>query len=497
MSKQQRAEKEDEQIEKAFNRLLSDYLASPHGKKTDKIKKAYQFAKNAHKGIRRLSGEPYMVHPLAVAQIACKDIGLGSTSICAALLHDVPEDTEYTVDDIRAIFGDKVASIVDGMAKISGGMFGDKAPSQSETFKRLIITMSEDIRVVLLKIADRLHNMRTLDAQTTEKRYKIAGETEFIYAPLAHRLGLSGIKSELENLCFKYKSPREYNFIQQRLDAEKPRYLAIYGNFAMPIIESLNENGIRFTITNRIKSAYSVWKKMHKKHIPFEEIYDIVGSRIVFTPSDGMGEREEAWKIYDLITQIYAPHPDRIRDWISCPKESGYEALHVTLMGPDGCWVEVQIRSKRMDDIAEKGVAAHWNYKEDYSASEARIEEWLSTVNDLLKKPDSDAMEFLGSFKPGFYEEELAIFSPGGEMKTMPRDSTVLDYAFELGYEEGRHCMAAKVNGRLVQVNHVLHSGDQVELIISQHKEPTRESINFVTTEKARERLEGILGIRD
>lgn len=493
MSKQQRAEKENEFIEQSFNRLLNDYLASPHGKKTDIIKKAFTFAKNAHEGIRRLSGEPYILHPIAVAEIVCKEIGLGSTSICAALLHDVVEDTEYTVEDIRNIFGDKIALIVDGLTKISGGVFGTHASLQAENFKKLIITMNRDIRVVLIKIADRLHNMRTLDAQPTEKQYKIAGETEYIYAPLAHRLGLFEIKTELENLTFKYNSPQEYNYIQQRVDTEKARRMQIYDRFALPIMNKLNAVGIQFVMKERIKSAYSIWKKMHKKHIPFEEIYDIVGSRIVFTPKPGSDEREECWKIYNIITQIYTPHPDRTRDWISTPKTNGYEALHVTVMGPDGFWIEVQIRSKRMDDIAEKGLAAHWNYKKDYSASESRIEEWLNTVNELLKKPDSDAMEFLDTFKLALYDAELMIFTPDGEMKTMPAGSTVLDFAYESGEDNGRHCMAAKVNNKLVPVNHILHSGDQVEIITSVQKEPLPEYLAFVSTVKAKEHITAAL----
>lgn len=489
MSKIQRAEKENEFIEQSFERLLNDYLASPHGKKTEIIKKAYTFAKNAHEGIRRLSGEPYILHPIAVAEIVCKEIGLGSTSICAALLHDVVEDTDYTVDDIRNIFGEKIALIVEGLTKISGGVFGTHASLQAENFKKLIITMNQDIRVVLIKIADRLHNMRTLDAQPTEKQYKIAGETEYIYAPLAHRLGLFEIKTELENLTFKYNSPQEYNYIQQRVDTEKARRMQIYDRFALPIMNKLNTCGIQFIMKERIKSAYSIWKKMHKKHIPFEEIYDIVGSRIIFTPKPGDDEREECWKIYNLITKIYTPHPDRTRDWISTPKANGYEALHVTVMGPDGFWIEVQIRSKRMDDIAEKGLAAHWNYKSDYSATESRIEEWLNTVNELLKKPDSDAMEFLDTFKLALYDAELMVFTNNGEMKTMPAGSTVLDFAYELGDDLGRHCMAAKVNNKLVPVSHILHSGDQVEVITSAQKEPTAEYLGFVSTIKAKEKI--------
>ncbi len=492
MSKEQVLRKEKEMIDQAFERLLKDYMASPHGKKEDIIRKAYQFAYQAHDGIRRRSGEPYILHPIAVAHIACKDIGLGSTSICAALLHDVVEDTDYTVEDISNLFGEKVAQIVAGLTKISGGVFGEQASAQAENFRKLIVTMSKDIRVVLIKIADRLHNMRTLEAQPVNKQYKIAGETEYIYAPLAHRLGLFSIKTELEDLSFKYNYPEKYEFIASRLDAEREKRMEQYDNFSLPIMNRLLSMGYEFVMKERIKSAYSIWNKMQAKHIPFEEVFDILGARIVFKPHPGADERQECWRIYNLITQIYTPHPSRTRDWVTTPKSNGYEALHVTVMGPDGLWIEVQIRSNRMDDIAEKGLAAHWNYKKDYSSSESKIEEWLGTINDLLKHPDSDAMQFLDTFKLTLYDAEIFVFTPKGEMKTLPTGATALDFAFEIHSDIGSHCIGAKVNNKLVPLNYELQSGDQVEILTSKQQTPRPEWIKYVTTVRAKRELSNL-----
>ena len=492
MSKAQILQKENELMDRAFEDLLNDYINSPHGKKVDIIRKAYQFAKTAHAGVRRRSGEPYIIHPIAVAHIVCKDIGLGSTSICAALLHDVVEDTDYTVDDIKDLFGEKIAQIVKGLTKISGGVFGDQASAQAENFRKLIITMSEDIRVVLIKIADRLHNMRTLDSQSVAKQYKIAGETEYIYAPLAHRLGLFTIKTELEDLSFKYNFPEKYESISKRLEEEREKRMALYDNFSLPIMNKLNSYGYEFVMKERIKSAFSIWKKMEAKRIPFEEVYDILGARIVFKPHPGADERLECFKIYNLITSIYTLHPGRTRDWLSTPKANGYEALHVTVMGPDGQWIEVQIRSQRMDDIAEKGLAAHWNYKKDYSSSESKIEEWLSTVNELLKNPDSNAMHFLDTFKLALYDTEVFVFTPKGEMKTLPSGATALDFAFDIHSDIGMHCIGAKVNNKLVPLNYVLQGGDQVEILTAKQQEPQPEWINYVTTVRAKEKLNTI-----
>ena len=492
MSKAQILQKENELMDRAFEELLNDYLHSNHSKNTEIIRKAYQFAKTAHAGVRRRSGEPYIIHPIEVAHIVCKDIGLGSTSICAALLHDVVEDTDYTVDDIKDLFGEKVAQIVKGLTKISGGVFGDQASAQAENFRKLIITMSEDIRVVLIKIADRLHNMRTLDSQSVAKQYKIAGETEYIYAPLAHRLGLFTIKTELEDLSFKYNFPEKYESISNKLEAEREKRMAVYDNFSLPIMNKLNSYGYEFIMKERIKSAFSIWKKMEAKHIPFEEVYDILGARIVFKPHPGADERLECFKIYNLITSIYTLHPGRTRDWLSTPKANGYEALHVTVMGPDGQWIEVQIRSQRMDDIAEKGLAAHWNYKKDYSSSESKIEEWLSTVNELLKNPDSNAMHFLDTFKLALYDTEVFVFTPKGEMKTLPSGATALDFAFDIHSDIGMHCIGAKVNNKLVPLNYVLQGGDQVEILTAKQQTPQPEWINYVTTVRAKEKLNTI-----
>ena len=492
MSKAQILQKENELMDRAFEDLLNDYINSPHGKKVDIIRKAYQFAKTAHAGVRRRSGEPYIIHPIAVAHIVCKDIGLGSTSICAALLHDVVEDTEYTVDDIKDLFGEKIAEIVKGLTKISGGVFGDQASAQAENFRKLIITMSKDIRVVLIKIADRLHNMRTLDSQSVAKQYKIAGETEYIYAPLAHRLGLFTIKTELEDLSFKYNFPEKYNSISERLETEREKRMAVYDNFSLPIMNKLNSYGYEFVMKERIKSAFSIWKKMEAKRIPFEEVYDILGARIVFKPHPGADEKLECFKIYNLITSIYTLHPGRTRDWLSTPKANGYEALHVTVMGPDGQWIEVQIRSQRMDDIAEKGLAAHWNYKKDYSSSESKIEEWLSTVNEILKNPDSNAMHFLDTFKLALYDTEVFVFTPKGEMKTLPSGATALDFAFDIHSDIGMHCIGAKVNNKLVPLNYVLQGGDQIEILTAKQQEPQPEWINYVTTIRAKEKLNTI-----
>lgn len=356
-------EQEDAYIEEQFRDLLDGYLASNHRKKVEIIESAYRFAKEAHKGVRRRSGEPYILHPIAVAKIASQEIGLGSTSICSALLHDVVEDTEYSVEDIEKHFGRKIARIVEGLTKISGGIFGDKASAQAENFRKLLLTMSEDIRVVLIKMADRLHNMRTLGSMAPNKQYKIAGETLYIYAPLAHRLGLFAIKTELEDLSFKYEHPGRYEEISQLISRSESGREMVYNDFATPILSRLDDMGLHYEAKARLKSVYSIWRKMETKHVPFEEVYDLYAMRIIFDPPEGASEKEMCYKIYSALTDLYRPHPDRTRDWISNPKANGYQALHVTLMGPDGNWIEVQIRSRRMDEIAEKGFAAHWKYK--------------------------------------------------------------------------------------------------------------------------------------
>lgn len=479
----------------AFQHLLDTYLASRHRKKVDIITKAFNFARQAHKGVRRLSGEPYIMHPIAVAQIACEEMGLGSTSICAALLHDVVEDTDYTVEDIENIFGPKIAQIVDGLTKISGGIFGDKASAQAENFKKLLLTMSDDIRVILIKICDRLHNMRTLDSQPPNKQYKIAGETLYIYAPLANRLGLNKIKTELEDLSFRYDQPEEYAKIERKLaDTEKQRdYL--FSDFTAPIRKALDKMGINYQIKARIKSPYSIWCKMQNKHVSFEEVYDILAVRIIFQPKVRAEEINECFNIYVAISKIYKSHPDRLRDWLNHPKANGYQALHVTLMSKQGRWIEVQIRSDRMDEIAEQGFAAHWKYKEggEYSEDDGELNDWLSTIKEILDDPQPDAMDFLDSIKLNLFASEIFVFTPKGEIKTMPAGCTALDFAFQIHTFLGSHCIGAKVNHKLVPLSHRLKSGDQVEILTSksQHVEPSW--INFVSTAKAKSKIQAII----
>ncbi|MDE6484782.1 MAG: RelA/SpoT family protein [Duncaniella sp.] len=482
-------EQEEQLVDREFRDLLDGYLSSNHRKKVEIIERAFSFAKEAHKGVRRRSGEPYILHPIAVAKIASREIGLGSTSICAALLHDVVEDTEYTVEDIEQHFGKKIAMIVEGLTKISGGIFGDKASAQAENFRKLLLTMSEDIRVVLIKMADRLHNMRTLGSMAPNKQYKIAGETLYIYAPLAHRLGLFEIKTELEDLSFKYEHPKEYARIEQLIKNTAEDRDALYTEFAAPIHTRLNEMGIKYEARNRLKSIYSIWRKMETKHIPFEEVYDLFAMRIIFECPDLSKEKETCYKIYSAITDLYRPHPERTRDWITNPKANGYQALHVTLMGPDGHWIEVQIRSRRMDEIAEKGFAAHWKYKQGESDEESELNEWLSTIKDILEDPTPSAIDFLDTLKMNLFSSEIAVFTPKGEILTLPANSSVLDVAFSLHSEIGTHCIAAKVNHKLVPLSHRLQSGDQVEILTSQSQTPKPEWENFLSSAKAKTRL--------
>ena len=486
-------EDEERIIEEAFQDVLDGYLKSNHRKKVEIIERAYRFAKEAHKGIRRRSGEPYILHPIAVAKIASQEIGLGSTSICAALLHDVVEDTDYTVEDIELHFGKKIAQLVAGLTKISGGIFGAKASAQAENFRKLLLTMSEDIRVVLLKMADRLHNMRTLGSMAPNKQYKIAGETLYIYAPLAHRLGLFAIKTELEDLSFKYEHPVAYQRISEQIKASEGKRSAVYNDFSAPIKEKLTEMGLKFEAKARLKSVYSIWRKMETKHIPFEEVYDLYAMRIIFECDNVAQEKLICWNIYATITDLYQLHPDRTRDWISIPKANGYQALHLTVMGPDGNWIEVQIRSRRMDEIAEKGFAAHWKYKIGEGDEESELNVWLRTIKDILDDPNPNAIDFLDTLKLNLFSSEIVVFTPKGELITLPKNSTVLDVAFELHSQIGLHCIAGKVNHKLVPLSHRLHSGDQVEVLTSQSQKPQPEWINFLATAKAKTRLRAAL----
>ena len=484
-------------INDAFERLVNDYLNSRHRKKVDLITKAFNFARQAHKGVRRLSGEPYIMHPIAVAQIACSEIGLGSTSICAALLHDVVEDTDYTVEDIENMFGAKIAQIVDGLTKISGGIFGEQASAQAENFKKLLLTMSADIRVILIKIADRLHNMRTLESQPANKQYKIAGETLYLYAPLAHRLGLYKIKSELENLSFRFEHPEEYAFIERKLEETRVSRHQSFDQFIEPIKEALNKMGFEYEIHERVKTPYSIWNKMQNKGVTFDEIYDILAVRIIFTPKVREEEINECFNIYVALTKIYKSHPDRTRDWLSHPKANGYQALHVTLMSKQGHWIEVQIRSDRMHEIAEQGLAAHWKYKDgvegEYTEDESELNEWLRTIKEILDDPQPDAMDFLDAIKLNLFATEIFVFTPKGEIKTMPSGCTVLDFAFSIHTFLGSHCIGAKVNHKLVPLSYKLKSGDQVEILTSKTHHVQPSWINFVSTAKAKAKIEAIL----
>ena len=488
---------DDKMINDAFQHLLDSYLSSRHRKKVDIITKAFNFARQAHKGVRRLSGEPYIMHPIAVAQIACEEVGLGSTSICAALLHDVVEDTDYTTEDIENIFGPKIAQIVDGLTKISGGIFGEQASAQAENFKKLLLTMSEDIRVILIKICDRLHNMRTLESQPANKQYKIAGETLYIYAPLANRLGLNKVKTELENLSFQYEHPEEYASIKEKLASTEAKRHELFDEFTVPIEVELQKMGIQYEIKERVKSPYSIWSKMQNKHVPFDEIYDILAVRIIFTPNNREDEINECFKIYVAISKIYKSHPDRLRDWLSHPKANGYQALHVTLMSHQGRWIEVQIRSDRMDEIAEQGFAAHWKYKEgdddEYTEDEAELNEWLRTIKEILDDPQPDAMDFLDAIKLNLFASEIFVFTPKGEIKTMPTGCTALDFAFSIHTFLGSHCIGAKVNHKLVPLSHKLQSGDQVEILTSKSQHVQPSWINFVSTAKAKAKIQAIL----
>ena len=493
---QQREAADDKLIEGAFKQVLDIYLASRHRRKVDIITKAFNFARQAHKGVRRLSGEPYIMHPIAVARIAAEEMGLGSTSICAALLHDVVEDTDYTVEDIENIFGPKIAQIVDGLTKISGGIFGDKASAQAENFKKLLLMMSDDIRVILIKICDRLHNMRTLESQPANKQYKIAGETLYRYAPLANRLGLNKIKTELEDLSFRYEHPEEYQYIKTRLADTQAQRDLIFASFTKPIREALDRMGIQYEIKARVKSPYSIWNKMQNKHVTFDEIYDILAVRIIYTPKLRSEEINECFRIYVAINQIYKSHPDRLRDWVNHPKANGYQALHVTLMSNQGKWIEVQIRSDHMDEVAEQGFAAHWKYKDGEVAElndDTELNNWLSTIKEILDDPQPDAMDFLDTVKLNLFASEIFVFTPKGEIKTMPAGCTALDFAFQIHTFLGSHCIGAKVNHKLVPLSHQLQSGDQVEILSSKSQHVQQSWINFVSTAKAKGKILAIL----
>ena len=455
------------------------------------IRKAFKIAYDAHKGALRASGEPYILHPIAVAKIVTVEMGLGITSIVASLLHDVVEDTEYTLEEIENHFGTKIASIVDGLTKISG-VFDKNSTLQAENFRKMLLTLSDDVRVILIKLADRLHNMRTLDALPVHKQMKISAETLYLYAPLAHRMGFYSIKNELEDLSLKYRHPKIFYDLTEKIKNQEEVHQSFIKEFAKPIKEQLDRNEITYEISGRYKSTYSIWHKMQSKNIPFEEVYDLMAIRIVFDPLVGIPEKTQCWNIYSMITDIYMPKPERIRDWVSTPKANGYEALHATVMGPKGNWVEVQIRSRRMDEIAERGFAAHWKYKTDQSP-ESELDKWLKRIRDLLANPDADALEFLDDFKLNLFASEIFIFTPKGDTKTMPINSTVLDFAYEIHSEIGHKAIGAKVNYKLVPLNHILKSGDQVEIITSDTYRPRLEWLEKVITIKAKTAIKSAL----
>jgi len=455
------------------------------------VRKAFEVAVEAHKEMRRKSGEPYIYHPIAVAQICAEEIGLGATGIVCALLHDTVEDTDLTLDDIKGLFGEKVAQIIDGLTKISG-VIDNTSSIQAENFRKVLLTMSEDIRVILIKLADRLHNMRTLEHMKRDKQIKIASETLFLYAPLAHRLGLNAIKTELEDLGLKYTDADSYYDIANKLKESEPERKRFIQKFIDPLKEILLEQGFKFRIFGRPKSIYSIYNKIRTKHVAFEEIYDLFAIRIVID-SPFEQEKSDCWKVYSIITDFYHPSPERLRDWISTPKSNGYESLHTTVMGPEGKWVEVQIRTTRMDDMAENGYAAHWKYKDSASEKESKLENWLMRIREMLENPDPNALEFIDDFKLNLFSDEMFVFTPKGDMKTLPVSATALDFAFEIHTKVGEHCIGAKVNHKLVPLSYELASGDQVEILTSSKQMPKDDWLNYVITAKAKSKIKSSL----
>ena len=457
------------------------------------IKRAFFLAKEAHEGVRRRSGEPYLLHPIAVAKIVIDEIGLGVKSVVAALLHDVVEDTEYTVEDMERIFGPKIASMVDGLTKMSG-VFNADTSEQAEYFRKVLLTLSDDVRVILIKIADRLHNMRTLGSMPLNKQIKITGETIYLFAPLAYRLGLYSIKSELEDLCMKYRFPQQYAEITQKLHESEASRREFIDKFNAPIIAALNRDNFNYEISGRVKSVYSIWSKMQRKQIPFEEIYDLFAIRIVFKPLPFPSEKTQCWQIYSTITDIYTPKPDRLRDWISMPKANGYEALHSTVMGPDGVWVEVQIRTQRMEDIAERGFAAHWKYKHaTISQDEDEFDKWLKQIRAALNSPTENAVDFLDNFKLSLYTSEIVVFTPKGEARKMPFGATALDFAYDIHSKIGNNAISAKINHKLEPITTQINSGDQIEIITADTARPKPEWLEIVTTAKAKSAIKSFL----
>jgi guanosine-3',5'-bis(diphosphate) 3'-pyrophosphohydrolase len=483
---------EDEKVNLLLEQLIRNCTYCKSSKDEKLIRKAFLMANEAHRGMRRKSGDPYIVHPLEVALIVSEEIGLGVTSTVCAILHDVVEDTDLTIEDIENAFGKKIASIIDGLTKISGVFDKETNSLQAENFRKMLLTLSDDVRVIFVKLADRLHNMRTLDSLPRHKQIKIAGETIYLYAPLAHRLGLYTVKTELEDLSLKYRYPEVYHEISEKIKLTEERRLHLINHFSLPIMDALELNHFTFNISGRPKSIYSIWQKMHQKNVTFEEIYDLFAIRIVFDPLPDIPEKTQCWNIYSIITDIYAPKPDRIRDWVSTPKANGYEALHTTVMGPNGKWMEVQIRSRRMNEIAERGFAAHWHYK-DKAAPDSELDKWIKRIRETLESPSDNAMEFLDDFKLNLFSSEIMVFTPKGHIITLPKDSTTLDFAYDIHTEIGNKAIGAKVNHRLVPLNHKLTSGDQVEIVTSDVQKPTLEWYHFVTTVKAKSAIKNAL----
>lgn len=484
-------ESEKKEILRRYRKLLKSIKRPLTEQEKKNIHKAFELSVKAHANIRRKSGEPYIYHPIAVAQICAEEMGLGDTSVICALLHDTVEDTDITLKDIEKLFGKKIASIINGLTKIST-VLDNNTSIQAENFRKVLLAMAEDVRVILIKIADRLHNMRTLEHMSKEQQIKIASETLFLYAPLAHRLGLNAIKTELEDLGLKYTNPDMYNEIVEKLketEDERKKYIQ---KFIIPVKKILEEKQFKFKIFGRPKSVYSIYNKITKKNVSFEEIYDLFAIRIIID-SEPENEKSDCWEVYSIVTDIYHPFPDRLRDWISTPKSNGYESLHTTVMGPEGKWVEVQIRTTRMDELAEKGYAAHWKYKENSQERESRIEEWLKKVREALENPDADALEFINDFKLNLFSDEIYVFTPKGDMKTLPAGATALDFAFEIHTKVGEQALGAKVNQKLVPLSHVLQSGDQVEILTSAKQKPNEDWLKFVVTARAKSKIKAAL----
>lgn len=483
-------EKEKIDIENAYTDLINSVKVQLDEGDLKFIRKAFDVAVDAHKEMRRKSGEPYIFHPIAVAKICAEEIGLGATSIACALLHDTVEDTDITLDDIESLFGLKSRKIIDGLTKMYG-IFDLSKSAQAENFRKMLLTIPEDIRVILVKLADRLHNMRTLGSMRKDKQLKIASETSYLYAPLAHRLGLYGIKSALEDLSLKYTHTEEYQEIEQKLEKSKEVRERFIKQFSVPIKEALDKHGIKYTIKGRPKSIHSIWNKIHNKNVAFEEIYDVFAIRIIIDAEPEL-EKTDCWKTYSLVTDFYRPNPDRLRDWVSHPKQNGYESLHTTVMSPTGKWVEVQIRTVRMDEIAEKGLAAHWKYKEN-KEEKSGFDQWIGQIRELIESKDSDALDFIDDFKLNLFTDEIFVFTPNGELKSLPSNATALDFAFEVHSEVGAKCIGAKVNHKLVPLSYQLKSGDQIEILTSSKQKPKKDWLNYVVTSKAKSKIKSSL----